>query len=112
MVKTNQDTKAGAVIKVADLRLNPQTRKVTRAGKLISLTAKEYALLEFLMSHTGEVVTRTMISEQVWNEDFDSFTNIIDVYIRYLRSKIDKGFSQPLLYTLRGTGYTLSKTPP
>lgn len=96
-------------LKVADLELDQITHKVRRAGREIALTSKEYSLLEYLMLNSGQVVTRTMISEHVWNEDFDSFTNVIDVYINYLRSKIDRGFKKQLLHTLRGTGYTLKE---
>ena len=100
------------LLKVADLELNQLTHKAKRAGKEIALTAKEYALLEYLMLNANQVVTRTMISEHVWNEDFDSFTNVIDVYVRYLRNKIDKGSEKPLIHTLRGAGYMLSETSP
>ena len=95
------------ILKVADLGLNQLTHEVIRAGKKVDLTSKEYALLEYLMINADHIVTRTMISEHVWNESFDSFTNIIDVYINYLRSKIDKGFGKELLQTIRGTGYVL-----
>jgi DNA-binding response OmpR family regulator len=97
------------LLKVADLELDQLTHKVRRAGREIALTSKEYSLIEYLMLNSGQVVTRTMISEHVWNEEFDSFSNVIDVYINYLRSKIDKGFRKQLLYTLRGTGYTLKE---
>lgn len=92
---------------VGDLVLNQLTHTVTRAGKEIVVTSKEYVLLEYLMRNADQVVTRTMISEHVWHEDFDSFTNVIDVYINYLRKKIDKGFSEKLIHTLRGAGYLL-----
>jgi len=95
------------VLKEGDLELNLQTREVRRANKIIKLTNKEFALLEYLLSHAKEVVTRTMISEHVWNEHFDSFTNVIDVHIRYLRAKIDKGFQRKLIHTIRGSGYIL-----
>ena len=95
------------ILKVADLELHQLTHEVKRGKKTISLTSKEYALLEYFMLHTGEVVTRTMISEHVWNDDFDSFSNVIDVYIKFLRNKIDNGFSKKLIHTLRGRGYIL-----
>lgn len=95
------------VLKIADLELNLLSHKVKRAGKEIELTSKEYALLEYLLVNANQIVTRTMISEHVWNEDFDSFTNVIDVYINYLRNKIDKCFKKQLIYTIRGTGYIL-----
>ncbi len=94
-------------LKVADLELNQLTFQVTRAGKEIALTNKEFALLRYLMLHVNQIVTRTMISEHVWNEDFDTFTNVIDVYINYLRNKIDKGFDKQLIHTVRATGYIL-----
>jgi len=100
------------LLKLGDLELDQLGHKVKRAGKDITLTSKEYALLEYLMLHARQVVTRTMISEHVWNEDFDTFTNVIDVYVRYLRNKIDKNFNKPLLHTVRGTGYILSDNPP
>lgn len=94
-------------LKVADLELDQLTHTVKRGGKEIPLTSKEYALLEYLMLNANQVVTRTMLSEHVWHEDFDSFTNVIDVYVNYLRNKIDKGFKKRLIHTIRGTGYTL-----
>lgn len=97
------------LLTVADLELDQVTHRVKRAGKDIPLTAKEYSLLEYLMLHARQVVTRTMISEHVWNEDFDSFTNITDVYINYLRNKIDKGFDKQLIHTIRGVGYMLEE---
>jgi heavy metal response regulator len=97
------------VLKVADLELNQLTHEVKRAGKEIALTMKEYTLLEYLMLNTNQIVTRTMISEHVWNESFDSFTNVIDVYVNYLRNKIDKGFKKQLIHTVRGIGYVLKE---
>jgi DNA-binding response OmpR family regulator len=95
------------ILKVADLELNQLTHKVTRAKKDINLTGKEYSLLEYLMLHANEVVTRTAISEHVWNEDFDSLTNVIDVFINRVRNKVDRDFKKKLLHSLRGTGYIL-----
>ena len=97
----------GGVLKIEDLELNQLTHKVTRAGKEIELTSKEYVLLEYFMLNPGIVITRTDISEHVWHEDFDSLTNVIDVFVSYLRNKIDKGFAKPLLHTVRGSGYCL-----
>lgn len=97
------------VLKLADLEINQLTHEAMRAGKRITLTAKEYALLEYLVLHSGQVVTRTMISEHVWNEDFHSLSNVIDVHIRYLRKKVDSGFKKQLIHTLRGTGYILKE---
>jgi heavy metal response regulator len=96
-------------LKVDDLELDRLTHKVSRQGKEITLTSKEYALLEYLMLNCGQVITRTMISEHVWDEDFDSFTNVIDVYIKYLRNKIDSGFKKQLIHTIRGVGYILKE---
>ncbi|MDF0665534.1 MAG: response regulator transcription factor [Nitrospira sp.] len=95
------------ILQVEDLILNPATRDVTRGGQRIDLTLKEYALLEYLMRHTGRVLTRPMISEHVWNQDFDTFTNVIDVYVNYLRNKIDRGRTKKLIHTIRGSGYML-----
>ena len=97
------------LLKVADLELDQLTHRVTRGGNEILLTSKEYALLEYLMLHANQVVTRTMISEHIWNEHFDTFTNVIDVYINYLRNKIDTGFRKPLIHTVRGSGYVLKE---
>jgi DNA-binding response OmpR family regulator len=96
------------VIQVADLTLNPENHAIIRAGKQISVTAKEYALLEFLMLNQSRVVNREQIAQHVWDENFDPFSNIIDVYVRRLRTKIDAGFSQPLIHTRRGEGYILT----
>lgn len=95
--------------KLADLELNQLTHKVKRQGKDIPLTNKEYALLEYLMLHANQVVTRTMLAEHVWHENFDTFTNVIDVYVNYLRNKIDRGSNQQLIHTVRGRGYILKE---
>ena len=100
-------TESPGVLQIDDLLLNPATREVTRGGQRIDLTLKEYALLEYLMRHTGRVLTRPMISEHVWNQDFDTFTNVIDVYVNYLRNKIDRGRVKKLIHTVRGSGYML-----
>jgi heavy metal response regulator len=97
----------GGLLQVDDLVLNPATRDVMRGGKRIELTAKEYALLEYLMRNAGRVLTRPMIAEHVWNLDFDTFTNVIDVYMNYLRNKIDRGRERKLIQTVRGSGYVL-----
>ncbi len=95
------------ILQIDDLVLNPITHEVTREGQHIDLTSKEYALLEYMMRNTGRVLTRPMISEHVWDLDFDTFTNVIDVYISYLRNKIDRGHEHTLIHTVRGSGYTL-----
>jgi len=97
-----------AVLRVADLELNRVERWVKRAGKRIELTAKEFGLLEYLLRNAGHRVTRAMIVEHVWNLSFDTGTNIVDVYINYLRKKIDAGFTPRLIHTVRGVGYELS----
>ena len=99
----------GAEIRFADLRLDPVAHKVWRSNKEIELTAKEYSLLEYLMRNPNQVLTRTMIAEHVWDYTFDSFTNIIDVYVNYLRKKIDKDFEKRLIHTVRGVGYVLKE---
>ncbi len=98
-------------LRVCDLELDSRARKVTRAGRKIDLTTREFQLLEFLMRHTGQVVTRTMILEGVWDYHFDPKTNVIDVHISRLRQAIDKGFERQLLHTVRGAGYTLTEDP-
>jgi heavy metal response regulator len=100
-----------SVIEVGDLQIDVVGRVVERAGRRIDLTAKEFSLLEYLARHAGEVVTRTMISEHVWDMNFDSSSNVVDVYIRYLRRKIDEPFGRKLIHTRRGVGYVLSPEP-
>jgi two-component system OmpR family response regulator len=98
---------ASPVFRVADLRLDPSTRTVKRAGRRIDVSAKQFALLEYLMRHAGQVVSRTMILEHVWDFEFDAMTNVVDVHINRLRNKIDRDFDRPLIHTLRGVGYVL-----
>jgi len=95
------------VIQVADLILDPVRRIVTRRGQVIVLTMKEFSLLEYFMRSAGRVLTRTMIIDHVWNYDFDTETNVIDVYVNYLRKKIDTGHDVKLIHTVRGVGYVL-----
>lgn len=97
------------LLEVEDLVLDTVSHKVTRSGTEIPLTTKEYALLEYFMRNAGTVITRTMISEHVWDINFDTFTNVIDVYINYLRNKIDKDQKVKLIHTIRGRGYVLRK---
>lgn len=104
-----KNTDRTTTLKLADLELDQLSHKVRRAGNEIILTSREYSLLEYLMLNANQIVTRTMISEHVWNEDFDSFTNVIDVYVNYLRNKIDKGFKKRLIHTIRGRGYILQE---
>jgi len=96
-----------ARLQVADLVLDVVSHKVWRGNEEIFLTVKEYALLEYFMRNAGTVITRTMISEHVWDINFDTFTNVIDVYVNYLRNKIDKGQGIKLIHTIRGRGYML-----
>jgi two-component system OmpR family response regulator len=95
------------LLKVGELEMDLIGRGVARAGKAIDLQPREFQLLEYLMRHAGQSVTRTMLLEEVWNYHFDPQTNVIDVHISRLRSKIDKGFDRPMLTTVRGAGYRL-----
>jgi two-component system, OmpR family, response regulator len=94
-------------LNIGDLEMNLITRRVSRGGKSIELQPREFRLLEHLMRHAGQVVTRTMLLEHVWDYHFDPQTNVIDVHVSRLRSKIDKGFEEQLLHTIRGAGYKL-----
>jgi two-component system copper resistance phosphate regulon response regulator CusR len=96
---------------VADLAVNTASHAVTRAGRAINLTAKEYALLEFLVLNQGRVVGREAIAQHVWEESFDAFTNVIDVYIKRLRAKLDRPGAPRLIHTRRGEGYILTAEP-
>ncbi|MBK8250331.1 MAG: response regulator transcription factor [Gemmatimonadetes bacterium] len=98
---------AAAQIIVADLTIDPLTREVRRGNRLVALTQKEYALLEFLARRAGEAVGRDEISRAVWKQDLDPSTNIVDVYINYLRKKVDQDSEQPLVHTVRGVGYMI-----
>ena len=99
------------VLVMADLELDTVRRTVQRAGKTIDLTSKEYALLEYFLRNPGHVLTREQILNHVWSYDFEGDSNIVDVYVRYLRRKMDRGFDPPLLHTVRGTGYVLKTVP-
>jgi len=94
-------------LRAADLVLDPLKRKVVRNGKTIELSNKEFSLLEYLLRNKDQIVTRNMIVENVWDASFDNFTNVVDVYINYLRNKVDRGFEPRLIQTVRGVGYTL-----
>ncbi len=104
-----QQMKKDPVLSVGGLRLDPATYSVTRDSRPIRLTAKEFALLEFLLRNHGRVLTRAQISEHVWEVDFGRESNIIDVYIRLLRRKVDRGFSRALIHTVVGVGYVLKE---
>jgi DNA-binding response OmpR family regulator len=97
----------GIVLRVEDLELDRAERVVRRAGRRIDLTPREFALLEYLMRNAGRPVTRAMIIEHVWNFSFDTMTNVVDVYISYLRKKIDQDFEHKLIHTVRNVGYEL-----
>lgn len=100
-----------SILKVADLQLDRIERKVERGGRKIELTSKEFSLLEYLMRNAGRRITRTMIIEHVWNLSFDTATNVVDVYINYLRKKVDDDFTPKLIHTVRGVGYEISHEP-
>ncbi len=108
LIRRHRDRKT-PVLRVADLELNQLTHKAQRAGKDIELTSTEYALLEYLLLNANQIVTRTMISEHVWNDQFDSYSNVINVYLNYLRKKVDEGFDQKLIHSVRGSGYILKE---
>ncbi len=99
------------VLRIADLTLNTASHVATRSGRRVSLTAKEYALLEFLVMNEGRVVGREQISQHVWDESFDPLSNVIDVYIKRLRTKLDTGVPRRLIHTRRGEGYILTTIP-
>lgn len=99
-----------AILRVGELSLDPATCVVERSGKRIDLSAKQFVLLQYLMRHAGQVVSRTMIQEHVWNYEFDGLTNVVDVHINRLRNKVDRGFDRSLIHTLRGVGYVIRET--
>ena len=107
LLRRGKAVPAGEVLNVGDLELDPVSRRVTRAGRRLAVTAKEFALLEFLMRHQGEVLPRSLIASQVWDMNFDSDTNVVEVAMRRLRAKIDNDFDLKLIRTLRGMGYVL-----
>ena len=95
------------VMRFAGLSLDLKTRRVMRDGKIVNLSAREFSMLEYLLRHQGEVISRTRLSEHVWDQHFDSMTNVIDVTLYHLREKVDRGFGSPLIHTVRGVGYVL-----
>jgi len=107
LLRRGSQPEATTRLRIADLELDLLGRKVVRSGKAIDVTSKEFQLLEFLARRAGQVVTRTMLLEAVWDLHFDPQTNVIDVHISRLRAAIDKGFERPLLHTVRGAGYVL-----
>jgi two-component system copper resistance phosphate regulon response regulator CusR len=103
--------RSSAVLSFEDLSLDPASRRVVRAGKELRLTTREFALLQYLLEHAEEVVSRTRILEAVWEHDFETFSNVVEVYIRYLRTKVDVDFPRRLIHTVRGVGYRLGAPP-
>jgi two-component system OmpR family response regulator len=112
LVRRGDTETASTRLHVGDLEMDLLSRTVRRAGQVIELQPREFRLLEHLMRHAGQVVTRTMLLEQVWGYHFDPQTNVIDVHVSRLRRKIDKGFDRPLLHTVRGAGYVLRESHP
>jgi len=108
LLRRKKETVSTTRLKVGDLELDLLSQKVTREGKNINLQPREFRLLEYLMKHAGQIVTRTMLLENVWEYHFDPQTNVIDVHVSRLRQKIDKDFDKPLLSTVRGAGYMLN----
>jgi two-component system OmpR family response regulator len=111
LARRNRAGEPDTRLQVADLVMDLNTHRVTRGDRLVRLQSREYRLLEYLMRHQGQVVTRTMLLEKVWDYHFDPQTNVVDVHISRLRTKIDKGFATPLLHTIRSVGYKLSEAP-
>jgi len=107
LLRRSTITAGSSTMRVRDLSVDPVARRVERGGKLIELTQKEYALLEYLVRNAGRVVSRQMISEHVWKHDVDPLTNVVDVYINYLRKKLDEDKHNPLIQTVRGRGYLI-----
>jgi two-component system copper resistance phosphate regulon response regulator CusR len=107
LLRRSTITAGSSTMRVRDLSVDPVARRVERAGKVIELTQKEYALLEYLVRNTGRIVSRQMISEHVWKHDVDPLTNVVDVYINYLRKKLDEDKHNPLIQTVRGRGYLI-----
>ncbi len=110
LLRRTQDYKT-KTLNVGDLELDPVSRKVTRQGKPLSLTGKEYALLEYLMRNKSRTITQSMIIDHVWDMNFDGLSNVVNVYINHLREKIDKGFPQKYIHTIRGVGYQIDENP-
>jgi two-component system, OmpR family, copper resistance phosphate regulon response regulator CusR len=107
LLRRSTITAGSSTMRVRDLSVDPVARTVERAGKVIDLTQKEYALLEYLVRNAGRIVSRQMISEHVWKHDVDPLTNVVDVYINYLRKKLDEDKKNPLIQTVRGRGYLI-----
>jgi len=108
LLRRSQESQVTTVLTLDDLRMDMLSRKVTRGGRPVTLQPREFKLLEFLLRHAGQVVTRTMLLENVWDFHFDPQTNVIDVHVSRLRQKIDAGSERPLLRTVRNAGYMLT----
>ena len=104
-------TQKTSVLTVGDLTVDTASRTVTRSGRAIALSAKEYAILEYMIRHKGAVLSRQQLEDHIWNYDYAGGSNVVDVYIAYLRKKIDAGFDKKLIHTIRGAGWTLRETP-
>jgi len=109
LIRRGQQRGAEDRLEAFGISMDLRTHRVTRDGEAVELTGKEYALLELFLRHPGQVLTRTMISEQIWGYHFDSFTNVIDVYVNYLRKKLDQNGRPRLIHTVRGVGYVLRR---
>jgi two-component system, OmpR family, copper resistance phosphate regulon response regulator CusR len=107
LLKRNQDIQGQEILQIADLSMNITGKTVTRAGKNIELTAKEFHLLEYLLRNQGRVVSKAEIADKIWDISFETGTNVIEVYVNFLRKKIEKGFDKKLIYTLIGMGYVI-----
>jgi DNA-binding response OmpR family regulator len=107
LLRRGRTVDSATQLHLGDLTLDLTRHEARRAGRIIELTAKEFALLEFLMRHPGQVLSRTQIIDHVWRYDFDALSNVVDIYIHYLRDKIDRGFARPLIKTVRGVGYKI-----
>jgi len=103
--------KRESLLTVGDLTLDPAARRVSRAGQIIALSAREYSILEYLMRNAGAVLSREQIEDHIWNYDYQGGSNVVDVYIRYLRGKIDAPFEKKLIHTVRNAGYVLREEP-
>jgi DNA-binding response OmpR family regulator len=107
--RRGSDGATDGVLKVGDLALDLTTHEARREGQTIQLTAKEFALLRYLMRHAGRVLTKAQITDHVWGYDSDAASNVVEIYVHYLRDKVDRGFARPLIRTLRGVGYMMKE---
>jgi Response regulators consisting of a CheY-like receiver domain and a winged-helix DNA-binding domain len=111
LLRRGSGVRQSPVLRVADLTLDPATREVRRGARKVELTAREYTLLEYFMRSTGRVLSRPMLAQHVWGLDFDSESNVVDVYVGYLRRRIEGSGERKLLHTVRGAGYVLKDEP-